>query len=49
VDALWGVLGALATLVLPMALAGWLLGRPSRRRARPPPAPHGKMTGKEQG
>lgn len=45
---LWGVLGALATLVLPMALAGWLLGRPTRRPRRPRPDRHGKIPGKEE-
>jgi HAMP domain-containing protein len=27
----WAVLGALAVIVLPLALAGWLLGRSARR------------------
>jgi hypothetical protein len=40
---LWAVLGVLATIVLPMALAGWLLGRPDRRAGPPPPGPRGKM------
>ena len=39
-DDLWAILGTLATIVLPMALAGWLLGRPQRR---PPPDRRGKM------
>jgi hypothetical protein len=35
---LWAALGALAAIVLPMALAGWLLARPPReRRRRMPP------------
>lgn len=32
-DDLWAILGTLATIVLPMALAGWLLGRPSKRHS----------------
>jgi hypothetical protein len=28
----WGMLGALAAIVLPMALAGWLLKRPQREQ-----------------
>lgn len=47
-DDLWGVLGALATVVVPMVLAGWLLGRPARRPGRPPPDRHGKIPGKEE-
>jgi hypothetical protein len=44
---LWGVIGALAALLLPLALAGWLLGlddRRERRRSRRQAADsHGKM------
>jgi hypothetical protein len=29
---LWGVLGALATVIVPLALAGWLLDRKDRGR-----------------
>lgn len=29
---LWGALGAMATIIIPMALAGWLLGRKERSR-----------------
>ena len=43
---LWSALGALAAIVLPMALAGWLLGRTPKQ-----PPPHtdrrGNMRGKE--
>jgi hypothetical protein len=46
---LWAVLGTLAIIVLPMVLAGWLLGRPSSDRVPPPADPRGKMTGKEPG
>ena len=40
---LWGVLGALASIVLPLALAGWLLARPVRRAPRPSADPREKM------
>lgn len=43
---LWAVLGALAAFVLPMVLAGWLLGRPARG-ARPRQGEHGKMPREE--
>lgn len=41
----WGVLAALGVILLPMALAWWLLGLPGRRRrlARGAQAPRGKM------
>jgi hypothetical protein len=39
VAGIWGALGALAVIVVPMALAGWLLARADRSRRRP----HGKM------
>ncbi|MCA0240908.1 MAG: hypothetical protein LCI02_08595 [Proteobacteria bacterium] len=38
----WGALGALAAVVLPMALAGWLLTRPARP-ARPTRGPRRRM------
>ena len=39
---LWGALGALATIVIPMALAGWLLGRKERSRRGHDDAPRPK-------
>jgi hypothetical protein len=47
VGEIWAVLGALAIVVLPMALAGWLLGRPPRG-ARPRQDAHGKMPAEEE-
>jgi hypothetical protein len=43
---LWGMLGALAAVLLPLALAGWLLGR-TRRQAAPRRKLHGKMPREE--
>jgi hypothetical protein len=40
---IWGALGALAVLVVPMALAGWLLARVDRPPHRSRRRPHGKM------
>jgi len=44
---LWAVLGAFAVVVLPLALAWWLLGRPPRS-ARPRQGEHGKMPREEK-
>jgi hypothetical protein len=39
----WGALGALAVIILPLALAAWLLARSDGPRRRSPHRPHGKM------
>ena len=44
---LWAVIGALAVVVLPIALAWWLLGRPSRSSAARPD-PRGNMHDKKE-
>lgn len=48
-DELLGMLGALLAFVVPMALVGWLLGRPDRSRPRAEEGRdrHGKMTHRE--
>lgn len=44
---LWAVLGALATVVLPMALAWWLLGR-KPRGSKPTTGSRGNMPSEEE-
>jgi hypothetical protein len=41
-DDLWGVLLALAVIVLPLALAGWLLGRSRHGSGERDEAPAGR-------
>ena len=41
----WGVLGALLVIVVPLVLAAWLLGRTDRSQRRSRRRPHGKMPG----
>ncbi|MBL8302083.1 MAG: hypothetical protein JNM26_04850 [Ideonella sp.] len=40
-DAVWGVLGTLAAIALPLLLAHWLLAPRRRRRPPAPPPPTG--------
>jgi hypothetical protein len=39
----WGVLGALLVIVVPLVLAAWLLDRADRSQHRSRRRPHGKM------
>ena len=41
----WGTFVALVAIVVPLALAWWLLGRPQRRRRPDAGKGHGKMPG----
>ncbi|HNW62099.1 MAG TPA: hypothetical protein PLX45_21575 [Piscinibacter sp.] len=43
---LWGTLAALAAIIVPLALAWWLIGRSERRRQRDPGKERGKMPGR---
>jgi hypothetical protein len=42
----WGTFAALAAIVVPLALAWWLLGRPQRRRPSDASRGRGKMPGR---